>query len=208
MRDKGCSTFVNWNNVIISLVVVTVFTIAMLYAPDVCVVDGNILKSVREFLAPYPTYIPLFFSEFGDYFAHLMWPQITLCAVLLSNRKYLQTFLFLFFFNTMFSTVGLLKNFVCRERPCGDAYPGFSFPSGHASQSMCLLGIAIYLVIKYVNNKYWRYFLVSVFGLYIFMVCVSRMWLAHHYPFDVLAGLFLGFMFVNLFIIADKFFEK
>lgn len=207
MREKGYGLAANWSLISISLVVVVVLTMLLMYVPATCSVDKEIFDSIRSFLAPYPGYIPLFFSEFG-FQNHLLWPQITASAVLLSHRKYLQTFLLLLCVHLTYFTKDLIKNFVCRERPCGALREGFSFPSGHTSVTMCLLGIGIYLVLKYVSNKFWRYFLVTCFGLYIFMVGISRIWIGHHYPIDVLAGAFLGLIIVNLFIILDKLFNR
>ena len=85
---------------------------------------------------------------------------------------------------------------------------GYSFPSGHSSTTMCFYGILIYLVLHYAKSDFWRYFLTILFGGWIFMVGISRLWLGVHYPVDVIAGMFLGFLLVNLYIIISKSLSK
>ena len=137
-----------------------------------------------------------------------MWPQITVVAVLTSHQRYLKAFLFVLAMQAAFRLPHLIKDLICRERPCGCAYPGFSFPSVHSTATMTLLGIVIYLALKYIRNTFAKYFTVSLLGIYILMVGVSRMWLNHHYFIDVLAGMFLGFMIVNFYVVLDKTFSK
>jgi undecaprenyl-diphosphatase len=108
--------------------------------------------------------------------------------------------LLVFYTQAAFFLNGLLKNFVCRERPC--QYYGYSFPSTHATVEMCFYGICIYLVLRYVRNEFWRYFIASVFGIFIFMVCLSRLWLGVHFLTDIIAGLSLGVILINLYIIT------
>lgn len=205
MKDNGYSVVANWNYVTISIVVATILTLMVLYMPGMREIDTEILKSIRRFLGQFPSYIPAVITDFGRA-NYMLWPQITISAVLLSHGRYVKTFLFLFITQISFSLTGILKNFVCRERPC--VYPEYSFPSGHSLTSMCVYGICIYLILKYVRNEFWRYFLAIGFGLFIFMVMLSRLWLGVHFLTDVLAGGFIGFMLVNLFIILDKFFSK
>lgn len=205
MKDKGCGVTANWNYVTISLVVVATLTIMVLYVPGIRDFDIGVLKSIRGFLNQFPSYIPAAITEFGRANC-MLWPQITACSVLVSHQKYLKAFLLVFFTQASFFLTGLLKDFVCRERPC--IHPGFSFPSGHCTTTMCLYGIAIYLILHYTRNEFWRYFLAIVFGLFIFLVAVSRLWLGVHFLTDVIAGLFLGFLLVNLYIITCKAFNN
>lgn len=205
MKDNGCSVVVNWNFVTLSLVVVTVLTLLVLYMPGMREIDMELLKSIRRFLGQFPSYIPAVVTDFGRA-NWMLWPQITAYSVLISHRRYLKTFLLLFMTHASFFLTGLLKNFVCRERPC--VYPEYSFPSGHSLTTVCFYGICIYLILKYVQNEFWRYFLAITFGVFIFLVMLSRLWLGVHFLTDVLAGFFLGFMLVNLYIILDKFFTK
>lgn len=196
----------NWNYVIVSIVAFVILMLCVLYAPNFREIDGNILHSIRLALSPYPVYIAGLISEFGRA-QHMLWPQITAVSVLVSHQKYMKAFLLVFFTQASFVITDFIKNFVCRERPA-NIYPGFSFPSGHSSTTMCFYGILIYLVLRYVKTDFWRYLLTSVFGIFIALVAISRLWLGVHFPADVLAGLFLGFMLVNLYIIVAKSLSK
>lgn len=205
MRDKGYGVVANWNYVTISLIVIVVLTVLVLYLPGMREFDRGVLSEIRRFLAPYPSYIPAFVSEFGRA-NNMLWPQIAACSVLVSHQKYLKAFLVVFFTQAAFFLTAVMKEFVCRERPC--VYPGFSFPSNHSSTTMCFYGICMYLILHYTRNEFWRYFLATVFGVFIFLVALSRLWLGVHFLSDVIAGLFLGFMLVNLYIITVKAFNS
>lgn len=205
-RQQEYGTALNWNYVIISLVVVVVLMLCVLYVPNFREFDGNILHSIRLALSPYPSYIPVMISEFGRA-QNMLWPQIAAGSVLVSHQKYMKAFLLIFFTQASFVLTNLLKNFVCRERP-STFYSGFSFPSNHSVTTMCFYGILIYLTLHYVRTDFLRYLLTTVFGLFIALVAISRLWLGVHFPADVIAGLFLGFLLVNLYIILSKAFSK
>ena len=203
MKNKEYSIAVNWSYVGLSVVVFSILTVLVLYLPSMREVDSTILRSIRLALSPYPSYIPVFISDFGRANCY-MWPQITAAAVLISHRLYLKAFMLVLFSNGALLVKDLVKNYICRQRPEGCDISTFSFPSGHSVFVMCFCGIIIYLIHKYVRSDFWRNLLVIVFGLWIFLVGISRLWLGVHFPSDVLAGMFLGFFFVNLFIILDK----
>lgn len=202
---KNNNTVSNWNYIAISLFISVTLTVLVLYMPGLREIDTAILKSIRKFLGQFPNYIPVFFSNYGGV-GNFWWPQITASAVLISHQKYLKTFLLIFITQGAYILTDVLKNFICRERPC--IYPGYSFPSGHTLTSMCFYGIIIYLVMHYVRSQFWRIALSIFFGFMIFMVAISRLWLGVHFPTDVVASLFFGFILVNLYIILDKFFAK
>lgn len=201
MKNKGYSVIVNWNYVAISLVVVAVITMLVLYMPGIREFDRSMLNGIQSFLAPFPRYIPAVVTEFGRA-NYMLWPQITAYSVLVSHGKYLNALLLVLFTQIAFFLNGLLKDFVCRERPC--IHSGYSFPSTHTTTTMCFYGICIYLIFRYTQNEFWRYFLAITLGIFIFLVSISRLWLGVHFPLDVIAGAFLGFMLVNLYIIIFK----
>lgn len=203
MKNKEYSIAVNWSYVGLSVVVFSILTALVLYLPNMREIDSTILRSIRLALSPFPSYIPVFISDFGRANCY-MWPQITAAAVLISHRLYLKAFMLVLFSNCALLLKDLIKNYICRPRPDGCSLSSFSFPSGHSVFTMCFCGILIYLIHKYVRSDFWRNLLIIAFGLWIFMMGVSRLWLGAHFPSDVIAGMFLGFFFVNLYIIIDK----
>ena len=204
-KHKEAGISINVNYLIVSLVVFAILTVFVLYLPGLNKFDANLLHSIRLALSPYPISFAQFVTEFGRSY-QMLWPQIAAGSVLISHKKYVKTFLLVFFTQATYVITIFIKNFICRERPC--VYPEFSFPSGHSSTTMCFYGILIYLVCYYVKTDFWRYFLITVFGIWILLVGITRLWLGVHYPTDVVAGMFLGFMMVNLFIITSKLLSK
>ena len=194
---------VNWNYIGLSVVMLAVLTVLVLYLPSMREIDSAILRSTKLALSPFPKYIPLFITSFGMA-GKMLWPQITAGCVLVSHKMYLRAFMLILFTQIAYLLKDTIKEFVCRARPDGCELNGFSFPSGHCCATMCFYGIGIYLIHSHVKNNFWRNLLIALFGAWIFMMGLSRMWLGAHFLSDVLAGMFLGFLIVNVFIILDK----
>lgn len=203
MKQKEYSIALNWNYIGISVVIIAILSVLVLYMPRMREIDSTILKSVRLALSPFPSYIPAFISSFGmaDKF---LWPQIAASCVLISHRMFLKAFMLILLTNVSMLTKSFLKELICRPRPDGCDIHSFSFPSGHSCLTMCFFGIIIYLIHCYVRSDFWRNLLIIFFGLWILMMGVSRMWFGAHFLSDVIAGMLLGFIFVNIFIIIDK----
>jgi membrane protein DedA with SNARE-associated domain/membrane-associated phospholipid phosphatase len=72
-----------------------------------------------------------------------------------------------------------------------------SFPSGHASLSMIFYGFLAFLIASAVTPSR-RGFIYSIAGIVIGLVSLSRLYLGAHWLTDVLAGIFLGLIFVLL----------
>lgn len=96
----------------------------------------------------------------------------------------------------------LLKNIIRRNRPVGYRLveeTGFSFPSGHSMASMAFYGLIIYLVFKYVKNKYAKIALCTFLSILIVAIGISRIYLGVHYASDVLAGFMISLSYLTLF---------
>ncbi|HSK93685.1 MAG TPA: phosphatase PAP2 family protein [Candidatus Angelobacter sp.] len=98
---------------------------------------------------------------------------------------------------------GTLKRVIARERPELLApmltESGYSFPSGHSALGMVGWGVLAVLVSRTRLPRVARIGIVAVFGLIVFLVGVSRVYLGVHYPTDVIAGWLLGAVIVVLF---------
>jgi undecaprenyl-diphosphatase len=69
--------------------------------------------------------------------------------------------------------------------------PGNSFPSGHALASMVVYGALILIFLPALRGR-WRWVVVTVAGLLVLAIGVSRVALGAHYVTDVLGGWLLG----------------
>lgn len=123
------------------------------------------------------------------------------------NKKYGQRMLFALIANITVNTG--IKEFFRAPRPIGvkgldsmriSTATGYSFPSGH-TQSATTFWVSMIMIFK----EKWIYILGSIM---ILGVGVSRLYLAVHWPIDVLFGWIFGIiftiLFLNLFNIVDK----
>lgn len=89
--------------------------------------------------------------------------------------------------------VTVFKLLMQRTRP-SDLYSGieaYSFPSGHATSNMVLYGILAYIIGRKLPGA-GRYAVYSTAAVVVFLIGISRIYLAAHWPSDVLAGLLYG----------------
>jgi len=106
----------------------------------------------------------------------------------------------------------LLKRIVQRPRPTEFRIveeSGYSFPSGHSMVSMAFYGYLIYLIYKYVKNKYLKWISIILLSILICSIGISRIYLGVHYTSDVLGGFFISISYLIIYISAvNKFFYR
>ena len=99
----------------------------------------------------------------------------------------------------------LLKNILQRPRPTEYRIieeTGYSFPSGHSMISMAFYGYIIYLIYKYVKNKYIKWFSIVLLSILICSIGISRIYLGVHYTSDVLGGFLISVSYLVIYISA------
>ena len=105
----------------------------------------------------------------------------------------------------------ILKNILQRPRPMEYRLineTGYSFPSGHSAVSMAFYGFIIYLIYKYIKNKYVKWTLITILGILTIFIGISRIYLGVHYTSDVLAGFLVSISYLILYInIVNKFLD-
>ena len=103
----------------------------------------------------------------------------------------------------------LLKGILQRPRPTEFRIieeTGYSFPSGHSMVSMAFYGYLIYLIYKYVKNKYIKTSLIILLSILICCIGISRIYLGVHYTSDVLGGFFISISYLIIYIsVVNKF---
>tara|TARA_R110001583_G_scaffold52804_3_gene163544 strand:+ start:1792 stop:2361 length:570 start_codon:yes stop_codon:yes gene_type:complete len=109
--------------------------------------------------------------------------------------------------------VNLIKNYFQRLRPINDSsinksirvlieQNDFSFVSGHSAVSFTISFLSYWIL-----KKHYKYaFIVFIFPLFF---GYSRIYLAAHFPIDILFGMFLGYLIALFFyVLASRFIFK
>ena len=168
------------------------------------ILNGDIIgyKIVSEFLiSDFATPIAKFVTNFGGAIFLIILAMILL--ILIKNKKIGLSILS----NLVIITVlnQLLKRILQRPRPTDYRIieeTGYSFPSGHSMISMAFYGYLIYLIYKYVKNKYIKWISIALLSILICSIGVSRIYLGVHYTSDVLGGFFISISYLIIYISA------
>lgn len=173
------------------------------------IMNGDIIgyKIISTFLiSDFATPIAKFITNFGG--AIFLIKLTVILFILIKNKKIGLSI----FSNLVIITVlnQLLKRILQRPRPTEFRIieeTGYSFPSGHSMVSMAFYGYLIYLIYKYVKNKYVKWILIVLLSILICSIGVSRIYLGVHYTSDVLGGFLVSISYLVLFIsTVNKFF--
>ncbi len=168
------------------------------------IMNGDIIgyKLVSTFLiSDFATPIAKFITNFGG--AIFLIIATIILFVLIKNKK----IGFSIISNLVIVTIlnQLLKNILQRPRPTEFRIveeTGYSFPSGHSMASMAFYGYLIYLIYKYVKNKYLKWTLIVLLGILICTIGISRIYLGVHYTSDVLGGFLISISYLVIYISA------
>ena len=101
----------------------------------------------------------------------------------------------------------LLKRILQRPRPTEFRIveeTGYSFPSGHSMVSMAFYGYLIYLIYRYIKNKYVKRTLITILSILICLIGISRIYLGVHYTSDVLGGFLISISYLVVYISSIK----
>ena len=96
------------------------------------------------------------------------------------------------------ATNQLAKSLIQRPRPTGDLVDVFailesySFPSGHVMFYTIVFGFSRYILYTMLRSSLLRSFLLGLFGSFILLVGISRIYLGQHWASDVLGAYLLG----------------
>ena len=168
------------------------------------IMNGDIIgyKIVSTFLiSDFATPIAKFITNFGGAIFLIV---LTITLILLIKNKKIG---FSIFLNLASVTIlnQILKRILQRPRPTEFRIveeSGYSFPSGHSMVSMAFYGYLIYLIYKYVENKYIKWISIIMLSILICSIGVSRIYLGVHYTSDVLGGFLISISYLIIYISA------
>ncbi len=168
------------------------------------IMSGDIIgyKLVSTFLiSDFATPIAKFITNFGG--AIFLIALTIVLLVLIKNKKIGISI----FSNLVIVTIlnQLLKAILQRPRPTEYRIveeTGYSFPSGHSMVSMAFYGYLIYLIYKYVKNKYIKWISIVLLSILVCSIGISRIYLGVHYTSDVLGGFLISMSYLVIYISA------
>lgn len=170
------------------------------------IMQGDIIgyKMISTFLiSDFVTPIAKFITNFGG---AIFLSIATIALLLLIKNKKIGLSIFS---NIVIITIlnQLLKKILRRPRPTEFRIveeTGYSFPSGHSMVSMAFYGYLIYLIYRYIKNKYIKWSLIVLLSILICLIGISRIYLGVHYTSDVLGGFLLSISYLVVYISLIK----
>lgn len=170
------------------------------------IMQGDIIgyKIISTFLiSDFVTPIAKFITNFGG---AVFLSIATIALLLLIKNKKIRLSIFS---NIVIITIlnQLLKRILRRPRPTEFRIveeTGYSFPSGHSMVSMAFYGYLIYLIYRYIKNKYIKWSLIVLLSILICLIGISRIYLGVHYTSDVLGGFLLSISYLVVYISLIK----
>ncbi|HEY9529560.1 MAG TPA: phosphatase PAP2 family protein, partial [Anaerolineales bacterium] len=104
----------------------------------------------------------------------------------------------------------LVKGLIQRPRPSVDlvdvfqVLTSYSFPSGHVMFYTTLFGFVWYVIYTLLKRSWMLSLLLTVLGLFILVIGISRIYLGQHWASDVLAAYLLGsFLLVGILLLYE-----
>ena len=203
------SIIVNSVRLLLILIIVVISYRVIFY--DILLIDTVMADFIGSIRCDWLDYVMKFVTSFGNTATIFVLLLVSIWGIIriLKNRK-----LAMFFFVGLISNVIInqgIKFLIRRNRPINSLIyvGGFSFPSGHAMVSMAFYGMLIYLFYKLIDNKIFKRILIISFGLLIFFIGFSWIYLGVHYLSDVLVGFSVSLLYLDVFsriLIKNKIF--
>src|SRR5918998_270490 len=170
-------------------------------------VDRSVADYLHSSATPPLTTFFLVVTAFGSIVAVGLL-GVLVAAFFASGRRWL-------YLGTWLAAVGgsavlnqLLKALFARPRPFFE-HPllveiSYSFPSGHAMESLVAYGMLAYFAVLALRTWKWRVAVVFAAALLVVLIGLSRMYLGVHYLSDVVAGYAAGGLWLSALITATE----
>lgn len=175
-----------------------VYTIPMFTFATIAAWDVALLARIATLHSEAATLFFLVFTYIGEWYVVAM-IGVVMTLLLVYYRQWFLIFPFWFVVGGSTIATVFIKHIVDRARPLGSliAETGGSMPSFHATIAVALYGFIVWYLWRS-ERRYGTKADVPLLIILIFFVAFSRLYLGVHYPSDVLAGMFIGAVFLFL----------
>lgn len=175
------------------------------FAQNLAVFDTTITQAIYLLRGSTMTNFMKLITFFGGQTWLIIGIVMTIVYLFSKNKRDAFVFLFILSFGVLLNL--FLKDLFGRERP--DVLPlleeeTFSFPSGHAMNSFIFYTSLSFFVFRKINHPVKKWLLISLSGLLILLIGVSRVYLGVHYPSDVVAGYIAGLWWFATVVLFKK----
>ncbi|AEV95447.1 phosphatase PAP2 family protein [Pediococcus claussenii] len=197
MRTTKTSQFAPF---ILSLVFFILLTLTVKFVPTTLYPFDKFITNLIQ-LDPSPLKLTFFkiITQIGNQIPFIIINFAIL--LILTVSKHFKYGIFLLFTTFGSSLINhLIKEWVKRPRPLPHLVraTGYSFPSGHSVVAIALFGGLIIITNQIIKNKAIKFVLNFIWSLGLILLPISRVYLNVHYPSDIIGGMLLGFMILQI----------
>lgn len=177
---------------------------------ELTAIDQSVTDYVISFRTDGLTRYFTFVTHLGDRYSYVAITVLLAAYFFIKHQSWkfiLQTTLVLIL-ATLSNVV--LKDAINRARPSLEhlvTVNTLSYPSGHSMSAMAFYGFLIYLCLRHHFARWLKYCLVSLLGLLILSIGLSRIYLGVHFPTDVAGGFIGGLIWVTCCAVVFNVFE-
>lgn len=172
---------------------------------ETLIADNFISGYIISFRAPWLTFMMRIYSILGS--EAVVFGSIIFVILLTHRRHFRESFVFGVLLTMGASLTSFLKLIYKVPRPYFSALvyeSSYSYPSGHALNSILFYGAIAYFVYHFTKNQRRSFFVSVIAGILIVLIGVSRIYLGVHRPSEVIAGFIAGFWLLVTTILVDK----
>ncbi|MCX6732714.1 MAG: phosphatase PAP2 family protein [Candidatus Roizmanbacteria bacterium] len=175
---------------------------------EMLISDLHILQFIYHLRSPFLTSFMIFITNFGG--QTMLGLGVIVVMILYSNKYEKDAIQFALIAGGAWITNILLKIYFHRMRP--QFHPlivekDYSFPSGHAMNSIVFYTTLAYFIFYITKNKKLSIYFTILSFLLIMLIGISRVYLGVHYPTDVLGGYVAGAIWLLSIFLMTRLFK-
>ena len=179
--------------------IIFIVTIICIQTNHITLFDNTIYNIVKKVINPNVTKVFKVITEAGN--IYVMFPIVFIILIFGKDKSFKKYFIYNLI--SVFLLNNILKIVFTRNRPIDInliVETGYSFPSGHSMVSFAFYGFLAYYIYHTNLNKIHRYLLITMLGIIVFLIGLSRIYLGVHYASDVFGGFAISAAYLVLFI--------